>query len=277
MEIEMTNRHNRQIAALFVLSTLSACAPPTDCVDASDCEEAANINDYQERGLEPDLEDGIDQLERSNEHVRIVELSRQDQILPQTTEVEPSGSDLRALLFKQIRTQALAEPCDVRGAVIGRFVQGTFQGRAFQDGEMLTAMFRGEYAAVPKRLGGLFEGVYSDLEGTDGTLMGSYLAPGQHKAGPFGTFHGNWGQSTQTDEAVEGNLAGVWLGQNQPKGGVFIGYWSVCDDAGWTEEPEQPGENVDPNEDPDEEPNGAQNGDPNGAPNGNLNGNPNNG
>ena len=232
----MKNQHNRQLATLLVLSTLGACAP------AESIDEAA---DYLERGLALDLEDGIDHLNRANSQSRVEDMKREVQVKPFSDDSDANEVDVRADLIGQILNLALADQCDVKGAVLGGFVQGIFEGTAMQDGELLTAMFRGAYVGVQERPGGVFEGAYRDLAQTDGTLMGTYLAPGHHKSGPFGTFHGSWGQSNPKDEAVEGNIVGLWLGQDRPQGGVFVGYWSVCEDPGWSEKPVQQNDDKD--------------------------------
>ena len=251
----MTKRHNKPMLALVMLSTLSACAPPTDCAEGSDCEDGVTSNDYVHRGLGLDLEDGFDHLERTNPKVKVTKLAKPKPVneadpKPDSTSTttKPSDTPTRSALIQQIRTLALAEQCDVRGAVIGGFSQGYFQGTAIQDGEKRTALFRGDYVAIPNRPGGLFEGEYRDLARSNGTLMGHYLAPGHHRSGDFGTFHGNWGQANQSDEAVEGTLAGLWLGQDRPNGGVFVGYWSVCDEPEAEDVPKKPEVDDDLNE-----------------------------
>jgi hypothetical protein len=221
-ESVMTNimKNTARISTLIALSTLGACTSQSDELG------------YKMGDLEADLEDGIDHLARTVSANRIRDLSRSDRSEARPDETDVSDETIRDELVAQVRTLAESDECTVKGAIMGDYVDGFFHGTAVQDGEILTAIFRGDYAVAADLAGGTFDGGYLDHERSNGTMDGTFLAPGLHDSGPLGTFQGSWVESDRgSDRLAEGNLGGVWLGQDRTDGGIFIGYWSNCSDV----------------------------------------------
>ena len=112
---------------------------------------------------------------------------------------------------------------------MGGFFEGEFVGSAIRKGVKLGAVFFGDYQQSPNGPGGTIDGEYLGHERSDGVIEGVYTPPGLDDSGRLGTFSGLWEDTeTVSEPANEGNLSGVWLGQQRNDGGVFVGYWTNC-------------------------------------------------
>jgi hypothetical protein len=271
MEKHMKTAHNGPLIALMTLTTLSACAPATDCEEQADCETTESTStDYVQRSLASDLRQGLDRLERANGAIEEGDPNQVDPSQSNGLEVEadePVFSELntmvmtaehvdrrnltdslRILLYPlgpndtegnleqtkavtgPVMDMAVIETCAVRGALVGVFSQGLFDGAAIEDGVANEVQIEGKIFELGGLGDGVFEGVYNDLEDSRGTLMGTIKTPGLDDRRPFSVFQGNWGEQSSKIDQLEGSLSGIWIGEDNTQDGVFVGYWSVCND-----------------------------------------------
>lgn len=130
----------------------------------------------------------------------------------------------------QVLEMALVDGCEVRGAIVGAFNDGMFEGATIQNGDANLVQLEGIARTFEGIQVDVFEGVYSDIEDSSGTMLGYYKKAGLAPEGPFGTFAGSWGEQSSGVTRLEGTLSGVLLGEDHPHNGLFMGFWSVCGD-----------------------------------------------
>lgn len=251
------------------------CADSTDCDVSEDTEETNEDSNqlYVKRGLSSDLSAGLEILARSVgaeiDGYEEVDPStpgmRADADAPEFLEASSSSSmtvqvadrkfaqmvrdqlnrwnesdngeyEQAMAVTGQVIGMALVDDCEVRGAIVGAFNEGVLEGSTIQNGNANEVQIQGVALAPEGIEMDIFEGLYSDIEDSSGTMLGLYKEPGLSPEGPFGTFAGSWGEQSNSLTRVEGSFSGVLLGEDHPHNGLFMGFWSVCDDDQETEE-----------------------------------------
>ena len=104
---------------------------------------------------------------------------------------------------------------------------GVFRGRAFRRNRRLVAVGGGTWNANDDAPGGTLVGRYENFEGNHGLIDGTYSPDSPVADGRLGSFDGTWAPADGAHEG--GNIGGVWHPTRDGRG-VFIGYWSRCDE-----------------------------------------------
>ncbi len=218
--------------SLFVFA-LAGCELPED----ETADEVIGIDD-----LEISIDEALDDEGMQDELADEVEAPADD--LLDDLDVDEADEDLdrpsrRAVVKRIVRRLAEEEECALRGVLGGRYAEtdqtdadvdadGVFRGRAFRRHRRLVAVGQGVWNNHDAAPGGTFQGRYESFEGNIGLIDGAYTPHDPADLDRLGSFRGTW---TPEDGSHEGgNIGGVWHPTRDGRG-VFVGYWSRCDEA----------------------------------------------
>lgn len=202
-------------------------------------EETDEVIGLDELGIT--IDEALDDIEATDELADEVEAPSDDLLgdLDVAPEDEALDREARRLIIKRIiREVAADEPCALRGVLGGRYASmdsveldidadGVFRGRAFRRERRLVAVGQGVWNANDDAPGGLLAGRYENFEGNHGQIEGTYSPDSPIADARLGSFAGTW--TPEDASHVGGNIGGVWHPTRDGRG-VFIGYWSRCDE-----------------------------------------------
>ncbi len=254
------------ITTLGACAPAVECLEESDC-EVADGVSVESAREYIERFLPADIEEALERLARENRSVLEADPARINRNEAPDLEIENlesnrpiNPSHMKATVIEwnqlddrlrrwlnvldsdaaqgqpehiraiehQVVTMALDEECAVRGAVVGGFDQGFFQGIAVQHGDAGAVQMKGQIYESQSSNGEVFEGVYFDLEGANGSLVAAYHTPERDMENSYSTFEGDWIEKSKDAHPAEGTIAGVLLGEFAPGQDLLVGYWTVC-------------------------------------------------
>ncbi|MCP4872393.1 MAG: hypothetical protein GY898_27150 [Proteobacteria bacterium] len=227
----MKNFLNTLAATAIVTLSLVGCEAPEDGTD-----EVIGMAE-----LEASIDEALDDAELQDELSDEVDAPSED--ILDDLDVEPEDESMdrptrRAAVRAIVRRMAEQEECALRGAVAGRYARteltdadvdadGVFRGRAFRRNRKLVAVGQGIWQGYDEAPGGFFEGRYENFEGSHGLIDGEYSPRDPAHSDRLGSFVGTWAPEDASHDG--GNIGGVWHPTRDGRG-VFVGYWSRCDE-----------------------------------------------